>query len=154
MEMKTKFTFVTAQGLKRLEEELHYLRTVKRAEIAQNLHDTVGDEEDNEYMLALDERSFIEGRIQEIERLLANVRVIGPGNSNGYVQMGSTVVVREDGTPIETYMIVGSPEANPREGFISDESPLGKALIGHRAGEDVEVDIPGGKMKYRLIAVR
>jgi transcription elongation factor GreA len=68
--------------------------------------------------------------------------------------MGSTVVIRENGTPMETYTIVGSAEANPREGLISDESPLGKALIGRSAGEDIEIETPGGKVKVRLVAVR
>ena len=76
--MKAKVTYVTAQGLERLENELLYLRTVKRAEVAQHLGDTVGEEEDNEYLLALDEQAFVEGRIQEIVHLLANVQLIHP----------------------------------------------------------------------------
>lgn len=151
--MRSTITYITSQGLERLENELHYLRTVKRAELAENLRDTLGDEEDNEYLLALDEQAFVEGRIQELELLLANVQLIEPGHSNGYVQMGSTVFIRENGTPMETFTIVGSAEADPQAGFISNESPLGRALIGHRAGEEVNVMTPGGQMKVHLVAV-
>ena len=85
---------------------------------------------------------------------MANVRLIAPGNSNGYVQMGSTVVIRENGTPMENYTIVGSAEANPQEGLISNESPLGRVLISRRAGEEVDVKTPVGNKKIRLVAVR
>ena len=151
--MKSRVTYVTAQGLERLEEELHYLRTVKRAELAQQLADTIGDEEDNEYLLALDEQSFIEGRIQDLEALLANVQIIEPGNSNGNVQLGSRVLIREDGTPMESFTIVGSAEADPRHGLISNESPIGRALIGRSAGEVIDVETPGGNMKVKLVAI-
>lgn len=151
--MTSKITYMTIQGLERLENELHYLRTVKRAELAENLRDTLGDEEDNEYLLALDEQAFVEGRIQDLELLLANVQLIEPGHSNGVVQMGSTVLIRENGTPLETFTIVGSAEANPQAGFISNESPLGRALIGHRAGEEIKVRTPEGEMQVHLVAV-
>jgi transcription elongation factor GreA len=149
-----KVTYVTAQGLERLEDELHYLKTVRRVELAQLLADTMGDEEDNEHLLAQDEQAFVEGRIQELVNLLTNIQLIQPDNANGCVQMGSTVIIRENGTPIETYTIVGSAEANPREGLISNESPLGKALIGRKAGEDVEIMTPGGEIIVRLVAVQ
>jgi transcription elongation factor GreA len=152
--MTPKVTYITSLGLERLENELYHLRTVKRAALAQHLGDTTGDEEDNEHLLALEEQSFVEGRIQEIERLLANFQLIKPGSTNGCAQMGSTVVIRENATPIETYTIVGSTEANPQEGLISNESPLGMVLIGHRAGEDVDVKTPGGNMKIHVVAVR
>ena len=103
--MTSKITYMTFQGLERLENELHYLRTVKRAELAENLRDTLGDEEDNEYLLALDEQAFVEGRIQDLELLLANVQLIESGHSNGVVQMGSTVLIRENGTPFQRIVI-------------------------------------------------
>jgi transcription elongation factor GreA len=152
--MDHKITYVTAKGLERLENELLYLKTVKRAELAQHLRDTTGDEEDNEHLLALEEQAFVEGRIQELVHLLTNVQLIHPGSINGYAQMGRTVVIRENGTPLETYTIVGSAEANPKEGLISNESPLGKALIGRKAGEDVEIMTPGGEIIVRLVAVQ
>ena len=151
--MQSKGKNISAQGFEWFDNELHYLRTVKCAEIAQNFHDTMGDEEDNEQFLALDEKYFVEGRIQEIEILLANVQLIAPGSTNGCAQMGSTVVIRENGTPKETYTIVGSAEANPQEGLISYESPLGRALIGRRADESIDVQVPEGKMKIHLVAV-
>ena len=151
--MKTKVTYVTAQGLERLETELHDLKTVKRTALAQLLCDTAGEEEDNEHLLALEEQAFVEGRIHELEILLANVKLIQPGSPDGCARMGSTIGIQENGTPIETYTIVGSAEANPKLGLISDESPIGRALIGRRAGEEVDIVTPGGKMKVRLVAV-
>ena len=151
--MQSKCTKGTDQGLERLENELQNLRTVKRAEIAQNLHDTMGDEEDNEHFLALDEKYFVEGRSQEIEALLGNAKLIALGNLNGCVQLGSTIVIRENFMPMETYTIVGSAETNPQAGLISYESPLGRAHIGRRAGESIDVQVPEGKMKFHLVAV-
>ena len=122
--MQSKGTYITAQGFERFENELHYLRTVKRAEIAQNLLDTTVNEEDKEHFLALDEKHFVEGRIPELGAMLANAKLIALGNLNEWVQLGSTIVVRENFTPMETYKIVGSAEANPQECLISSESLL------------------------------
>ena len=104
--MQSNGTYITALGFEWFENELHYLRTVKRAEIAQNLHDTMGDEEDNEHFFALDEKYFIEGRIPELEAMLANAILIALGNLNEWVQLGSSIVVRENFTPMETYKLL------------------------------------------------
>ncbi len=149
-----KVTFITAKGLAKLESELDHLRTFRRKEIAQQLQDTMGEAEEPEYLIALDEQAFNEGRIRELERLLANYQVIEPGHSNGLVQVGNTVVIRENGMEAETYTIVGTAETDPEKGFISNESPLGKALLGSRVGDDIEINAPGGLLKFRVVAVQ
>lgn len=149
-----KVTFITPKGLIKLEDELNHLRSVRRKEISQHLQETMGEVEDNEYLIALQEQAFNEGRIRELEQLLANYQVIEPGHSNGIVQLGSTVVIRENGKDTETYTIVGTAEANPGSGFISNESPLGKSLLESRVGDDVEINAPGGQLKFRVVAVQ
>jgi transcription elongation factor GreA len=150
-----KVTYITPKGLEKLKNELEHLRTVKRREIADNLQETMGDVEDNEYLIALDEQAFVEGRIKQLEKLLCNAKVIQPGQqNNGIVDLGSTVVIRAGGTDAETYTIVGVAEADPTTGFISNESPLGKALLGSKVGDDLEVKAPAGLLNYRVLAVQ
>lgn len=150
-----KVTYITPKGLEKLETELAYLRTTRRREIARNLQDTMGDIEDNEYLMALEEQGFVEGRIRQLEILLCNVKVIQPGqNNNGIVDLGSTVVLRESDTSAETYTVVGAAEADPSIGFISNESPLGKKLLGSKVGEDIEIKAPAGLLKFRVLAVQ
>lgn len=151
-------TFLTKEGFQKLQEELEYLRTVKRQEVAERLHEAMeGGEliENAEYEAAKNEQAFVEGRIQELEALLANARVIEENDKEkaGVVQVGSKVTIKEEGFDAETYTIVGAAEANPREGKISNESPIGKAILGHRAGDEVQVDTPGGTYKVRIIKV-
>ncbi|MBU0512965.1 MAG: transcription elongation factor GreA [Chloroflexi bacterium] len=149
-----KVTYITPKGLERLEGELNHLRTARRGEIAQYLQETMGDSEEAEYLLAIEEQAFVEGRIHQLEMLLNNFRVIEPGQSNnGLVEVGNTVVVRENNVDAETYTIVGAAEANPGEGLISNESPLGKALLGSRVGDDLEIKAPAGLLKFRVLAV-
>lgn len=149
-------TFLTREGYQKLQEELEYLRTVKRQEVAQRLHEAMeGGEliEDAEYEAAKNEQAFVEGRIQELETLLANARVIeGTGNGE-IVQVGVTVTIQEEGGQPEVYTIVGPAEANPRNGRISNESPLGRALLDHRAGDRVRVDAPGGSFFVHILKV-
>jgi transcription elongation factor GreA len=150
--------FLTKEGFQKLQEELEYLRTVKRQEVAERLHEAMeGGEliENAEYEAAKNEQAFVEGRIQELEALLANARVIEENDKEkaGIVQIGSKVTIKEEGFDAETYTIVGAAEANPREGKISNESPIGKAILGHRAGDEVQVDTPGGTYKVRIIKV-
>ena len=150
-----QLTYITPKGLEKLEAELAYLRKEKRKEIAQYLQDTMGDCEDNEYLIALDEQAFVEGRIRQLEKLLCNVKVIQPGQShNGMVDLGSTVVLRDENMGTETYTIVGSAEADPQNGMISNVSPLGKALLGSKVGEEVEYKTPGGLLNFRVLAVQ
>jgi len=148
--------YLTPEGYKKLLEELEYLRTVKRQEVAQRLHDALAEGgdliENAEYEAAKNEQAFVEGRIQELEYILANARIV-EGGTSGEVEIGSRVVVEyEDGTK-ETYTIVGAAEASPREGLISNESPLGQALLGKKAGEEVEVKAPTGSFKVRILKV-
>jgi transcription elongation factor GreA len=149
-------SFLTRQGHQKLQEELDYLRTVKRQEVANRLHEAMeGGEliEDAEYEAAKNEQAFVEGRIQELEMLLANARVIEETGSMDVVQVGARVTIKEDENETEMYTIVGPAEANPRDGRISNESPLGRAVMDHRAGDKVRVDAPGGSFFVTIVKV-
>jgi transcription elongation factor GreA len=152
-------TFLTAEGYDRLQAELEHLRTVKRAEVAQRLREAMEDggdmgvDSDAEYDAAKNEQAFVEGRIQELEMLLANARVIEDTGAREKVEVGAKVTIQEDANDPEEYVVVGRAEANPREGRISNESPLGRALIDHRAGDVVRVDAPGGSFTVRVLKV-
>ncbi len=149
-------SFLTRPGFQKLQEELDYLRTVKRQEVAARLHEAMeGGEliEDAEYEAAKNEQAFVEGRIQELEMLLANARVIEESGNREVVQVGAKVTIQEDENEPELYTIVGPAEANPRDGRISNESPLGRALMEHRAGDRVRVDAPGGSFYVQIIKV-
>jgi transcription elongation factor GreA len=155
--MGNSAVYVTAEGLKKLEEELEHLRTVKRHEVAQRLHEAMeGGEliENAEYEAAKNEQAFVEGRILELEHMLAQAQVIEPGKSTGVVGIGSTVVIQESSKPSETYTIVGAAEANPRDGLISNESPLGQALLDHKAGDEVDVRAPAGTLRFRIVKIK
>ncbi len=150
--------FLTKEGFQKLQEELDYLRNVKRQEVADRLHEAMeGGEliENAEYEAAKNEQAFVEGRIQELEMLLATARVIEDDKKKkaDTVQVGSTVTIQEEGYEAETYTIVGAAEANPRDGKISNESPIGKAILGHRAGEEVQVEVPDGAFKVRILKI-
>ncbi len=142
---------LTAEGLQTLKDELQELQTTKRGEIAQRLKEAKADGDLSEnamYDAARDEQSFVEGRISEIEHILKHAAVIS-NKSNGSVALGSKVHVElEEGE--QEYVIVGSTEANPDKGYISDQSPIGKALLGKKPGDEVEVDVPSGKIVYRI----
>ena len=151
-------TFLTKEGYDKLQDELDYLRTVKRQEVADRLHEAMeGGEliENAEYEAAKNEQAFVEGRIQELEILLAPARVIEDDKKKraDTIQVGSTVTIREDGYEEETYTIVGAAEANPREGKISNESPIGKAILNHRPGDDVQVETPDGSYTVRIVKI-
>jgi transcription elongation factor GreA len=149
--------YVTQEGLKKLEDELEHLRTVKRQEVAQRLHEAMEDGElieNAEYEAAKNEQAFVEGRILELEHMLAQAQVIEPAKSTGVVRIGSTVVIQEDGHASETYTIVGAAEANPREGLISNESPLGQSLLDHRVGDEIDVRAPAGVIRFRVVKIK
>jgi transcription elongation factor GreA len=152
-------TFLTKEGYEKLAEELEFLRSTKRLEVANRLHEAMeGGEliENAEYEAAKNEQAFVEGRIQEVEMILASARVIdenGKKDRGDQVQVGSTVTLKEEGSGAEKYTIVGAAEANPREGKISNESPLGKAILNHRSGEEVHVEAPGGTFKVKIVKV-
>lgn len=149
-------TFLTREGYRKLQEELEYLRTVKRKEVADRLHEALeGGEliENAEYEAAKNEQAFVEGRIQELEVLLASARIIEEGGDKNTVQLGSRVTIQEEGFEPETYIIVGAAEANPRQGRISNESPIGKAILNHRVGDVVTVDAPAGTYKVKILKI-
>lgn len=149
-------SYLTREGHTKLQNELDYLRTAKRQEVAERLHEAMdGGEliEDAEYEAAKNEQAFVEGRIQELEILLANARVIEDTGKMDVVQIAAKVTIQEDSSEPEVYMIVGPAEANPREGRISNESPLGRALMEHRAKDVVTVDAPDGSFTVRILKV-
>jgi len=149
--------YLTPEGLKKLEEELEYLKTVRRAEVAERLHNAMAEgevEENPEYEDAKNEQAFVEGRILELEAILANAVVIenkGPANE---VRLGSrvTIVDLETGDK-EQYLIVGSAEADPLNGRISHESPVGRALLGHKVNDVVVVQAPQGQLKFKVAQI-
>ncbi len=155
--MAEQATYVTREGLKKLEEELEYLRTVKRAEVAQRLHDAMGEgdiDENAEYDDAKNEQSFVEGRILTLETMVKNAVIIQETKRRDQIAVGSKVTVsEEDGEP-ETYHIVGSAEADPRHGRISNESPLGRALLGKRVGENATYNAPDGTITVKVISIK
>jgi len=150
-------SFLTRDGYAKLQEELDFLRTKKREEIAQRLHEAMeGGEliENAEYEAAKNEQAFVEGRIKELEILLATARVIDDAHPHGgAVQVGATVTIQEEGLDPESYTIVGAAEANPNLGRISNESPLGKALLNKKPGDKVQVDAPQGSFYVNIIKV-
>jgi transcription elongation factor GreA len=149
-------TYLTMKGLEKLEAELEFLRTVERPLLANKLRDVMENldpSEDNEYLLVKDEQSMLEGRISQLEIILSCVKIIQPGNGSEIISMGSIVVVQEQDGPLETFTLVGSTEADSKEGLISNESPLGKALLGHKVGEFVSVKAPDGEFGFKIISV-
>jgi len=153
-------SFLTSEGYQNLQEELETLRTVKRLEVAERLRaamedggDIGGVDSDAEYDAAKNEQAFLEGRIQELEIILANARVIKETGPRDVVEVGAKVTIRENGSEQEVYKVVGRAEADPRKGRISNESPLGQALMDHRAGDEVEVKAPGGSFIVQLLKV-
>jgi transcription elongation factor GreA len=151
-------SFLTREGFRKLQDELEFLRTVKRQEIADRLHEAMeGGEliENAEYEAAKNEQAFVEGRIKELEMILATARVVDDvPTSAGLVQIGSKVTIQEEGVKeTELYTIVGAAEADPSAARVSNESPLGHALITHRVGDHVQVEAPGGSFVVVIIKV-
>lgn len=152
-----KPVYLTADGKVHLEQELEYLRTVKRRQVAERIQQAkaLGDvSESGEYEDAKREQAFVEGRIREIEAMLNKAVVIGAGGrSDGVIRLGSTVrVVDSDGVE-EIFTIVGSAESSSINGRISNESPVGKALLGRRVGEKVAIVAPNGRFELTILAV-
>lgn len=150
-------TYVTQEFLEKMKNELAQLKTKKRAEVAQRLKEAIamGDlSENSEYDDAKNEQSFVEGRILELETQIRAAVVIQTTKSN-HVAMASTVLIANNKTgEEETVTIVGSTEADPFEGKISNDSPVGRALLGTKAGDIVEVDTPQGVIKYKVLEIR
>ncbi|WP_027415796.1 transcription elongation factor GreA [Aneurinibacillus terranovensis] len=156
--MSEKEVILTAAGLQKLEDELEQLKTVKRREVAQRIKEAIsyGDlSENSEYEEAKNEQAFIEGRIITLEKMLRNARVIsGDEVDTGVVSVGSTVRVKdlEFGDVVE-YTIVGSAESDPMQNKISNESPVGIALLGKTKGSVVDVNVPAGVIRYEILEI-
>ncbi len=149
-------TFLTKEGLKKMEEELNFLRTVRRGQVAERLHDAQEDGElieNAEYEDAKNEQAFVEGRILTLEGMLSSAVLIDTDRPEGVVSLGSKITIREPGSKAEVYTLVGAAEANPKDGRISNESPLGKALLGRKIGDDVKVNAPAGTLSFRVVAI-
>lgn len=147
--------YLTPEGKEELERELQHLKTTRRREVAEKLRRAIreGDLSENfGYTESKREQGMLEGRIRELTAVLDNAEVLEP-QSGPTVQLGSTVTVAEPGRDAETYRIVGAKEASPAEGRISNESPIGKALIGHASGDHVEAKTPGGTLHFEILHV-
>ena len=153
--MNNKPAYLSQEGLDKLREELNEMVTVRRAEVAARIQEAKehGDITENaDYEDAKNEQAFVEGRIQTLSALIKNAVLIDEHTSTAFVGIGSTVDVEsEDGK--ETFRIVGSAEANPAEGRISNESPVGRALLGHRKGDKVQVSVPAGSWTYKIVGI-
>ncbi len=153
-----KQTVLTSEGLKKLEEELDELKSVKRREVAEKIKIALGYgdlSENSEYDEAKNEQGLIEARIAEIEATLKNVKIIDEDNlSTEHVQLGNTVTVKDiEEDEVLVLHIVGSKEVDVEKNKISDESPIGKALMGHAKGETVDVEAPAGSFKFEIIDI-
>ncbi|HFE67365.1 MAG TPA: transcription elongation factor GreA [Chloroflexi bacterium] len=155
-----KPTLLTEEGLQRLTEELEYLTTVKREEIAERLHAAFEDGQDDDFVenagleAARNDQAFLEGRIQELEDILKNYEIIKEPNGADSVRIGSWVTISEEGfDEEERYHLVGPAEANPDESRISNESPLGRALLGAKVGDVVQVNSPNGILEFRILKI-
>lgn len=156
--MSDKAVFLTREGLLKLEEELDFLKSSKRREVAERIKIAVsyGDLSENaEYDAAKDEQAFVESRIVTLEKMMRNVRIIDPESEDrNTVSIGVTVKLKDYETgELEVYMIVGSTEADPDAGKISNESPIGAALLGRSVGEKVTVNTPSGSLEFEIIEI-
>lgn len=155
----SKETILTAEGLKNLEDELENLRSVRRHEVAERIKVAIsyGDISENfEYDDAKNEQAFIEGRIVELEQMIATATVIDSGsNKKGIVMLGSTVVVQDmEFGDEETYTVVGTTEADPANNKISNESPVGAAILGKKVNAVVQVHTPAGELSYKILEIK
>lgn len=149
--------YLTQDGARALREELDELVGVKRAELARKLKEAIamGDLSENaDYHDAKEQQAFLEYRIRYLESVLRNAKIIEEGElDNNIVRLGSEITVQEDGSEPETYKLVGPAEANPREGRISNESPLGKALVGKKVRSKVKVKTPDGEITFKIVKI-
>lgn len=150
-------TLLTAEGLKELEQELENLKTVGRKEAAEKIKvaRSYGDLSENaEYDEAMSDQAKLEARINELEAMIKNAKVFDENTlSTEIVHIGSKVMLVNDKNENFTYRIVGFAQANPEEGKISDECPVGKALLGHKVGEVITVEAPIGTLEYTIVAI-
>jgi transcription elongation factor GreA len=148
-------TYLTPEGETKLKRELAELKGPRREELAQRLRSAIqmGDLSENaDYHKAKEDQGFLEGRIQEIETILRNVVIIEKSQGDA-VAIGSHVTIQEENFDPEMYHVVGAKEADPRNGKISNESPIGRALMDHKVGDVVEAETPGGKIKLKILKI-
>jgi transcription elongation factor GreA len=155
--MIDKPVFLTQEGLKKLEEELNYLETEKRAQVAARIQSAKeeGDISENaEYDDAKHEQAFVEGRIMTLRAMIRNAAIIEDNGPSDVVRLGARVTVLEDGfDESEVYHLVGSAEADPLNGRVSNESPIGRALMGQRAGAVVSYHAPAGEIRLTILSI-
>ncbi|MCP4538350.1 MAG: transcription elongation factor GreA [Chloroflexi bacterium] len=155
--MMNRQTFLTSNGYQKLEDELSHLRTVRRQEVARRLHDALAEGdilENAELEAARNEQAFVEGRILAVKNMLGNAVIIEEKGPRETVGLGSRVTVSEGDLSPETYHVVGSAEADPIKGFISNESPLGQALMGRKVGETATVNAPAGVLVFEIVNIK
>ena len=153
-----QFVYLTAEGMENLHRELAHLVNVKRPALAERLHKAIqqGDITENaDYIAAKEEQGFLEGRIQQIEAMLRRAMIIQEDGPTDEIVLGSHVTIVEEGAEeAETFHIVGPAEADPANGKVSNESPLGRVLLGYRVGDVVTVDAPGGEIVFQIAAIQ
>lgn len=148
--------YLTPEGAKNLKEELADLKGPQRKALAKRLRDAIqmGDLSENaDYHKAKEDQAFLEGRIQELEYVLSNAEVVENKGKRDEVRVGLKITVKEEGYDPEVYYMVGAKEADSRNNKISNESPIGKALMGHKVGETVVAETPGGKLKFKILKI-
>ncbi|MBQ1187740.1 MAG: transcription elongation factor GreA [Peptococcaceae bacterium] len=156
--MSEQDVILTREGLEQLEQELENLRTVKRTEVKERLKEAIalGDlSENSEYDDAKNEQAFMEGRILELEKMIRNAKIIEDGEQqNDTITVGSLVTVKDiEFDEITEYRLVGTVEADPMNNRISNESPVGRALLGHKAGEIIDVEVPAGVIQLEIVSI-
>jgi transcription elongation factor GreA len=153
--MAQQTTYLTREGEKKLRAELAELTGPRREELARRLRSAIqmGDLSENaDYHKAKEDQAFLEGRIQEIEAVLRTAIIVEKTRSD-LVMVGSKVTVQEENFDPEVYDLVGAKEADPRQGKISNESPIGRALMDHKVGDVVEAETPGGKIRFKILKI-
>ncbi len=148
--------YLTEEGAEKLRVELEELKGPRRVELAKRLREAIqqGDLSENaDYSKAKEDQGFLEGRIQEIEALLGRASIIINGSAGGVIGVGSVVTIKEKGREPTKYFVVGAQEADPRNGRISNESPIGRALLGHKTGETVIAETPAGQLHFEITDV-
>lgn len=149
--------YLTKEGEQHLREELEHLEGPMRTDLARRLREAIqmGDLSENaDYITAKEEQGFLEGRIQELKYILSHATIIEENGHNlEIVEVGTTVTIQEDDFPPEIYFLVGSKEADPGNGRISNASPIGRAIMGQKVGDTVDVETPGGVIQFKIIKI-
>lgn len=149
-------SYLTPEGKAKVEAELNELLTVKKPDLAKRLRDAIqqGDLSENaDYHVAKEDQAFLEGKILELQEILRRAVIIEEAGPSETVQMGSRVTVQEAGEDPEVFLLVGAKEANPRQGKISNDSPIGRALLGRRAGDTARATTPAGEIAFKILKI-